>query len=510
MELFNTILTWLMKKRINQIQLFMENPHDVQQEQFVNLISTACDTEWGQKYDYDSIASVKDFQERVPISTYEEMYPYIERLMRGEQNLLWPSDINWFAKSSGTTNSRSKFIPVSQEALDVCHFKGGKDLMTIYINNRPESRLFTGKGLAIGGSYQNNEINPESFYGDVSAVVMKNLPVWAQFIRTPGLDIALMNEWEEKIERMAQATMQENVTSILGVPTWTIVLIRRILELTGKKNILEVWPNLEVFAHGAVAFDPYRELFTKELFPSPAVGYLEIYNASEGFFGIQDRLGANDMLLMLDYGIFYEFIPLEELTNEHPKALTLSEVELHKNYAMIISTNAGLWRYQIGDTVKFTTLNPFRIRITGRVKHFMNAFGEEVIVENAEEAITKACEATQAILTNFTAAPIYMTEAGKGGHEWIIEFEQEPENITTFTYILDQTLRQINSDYDAKRYQDIALQLPVVHPVPAGTFYNWMAKRGKLGGQHKVPRLSNSRDYVDDILEMLSVGARYS
>jgi len=504
MELFNTILTWLMKKRISQIELFMLHPHDVQQEQFVNLINQACDTEWGQKYDYDSIRSVSDFQQRVPVSTYEDLYPYIERLMRGEQNLLWPSEITWFAKSSGTTNARSKFIPVSQEALEACHFKGGKDLMTIFVNNKPDTKVFTGKGLAIGGSYQTNERNPESYYGDVSAVVMKNLPIWAQFIRTPGLDIALMNEWEEKIELMAKATMHENVTSMLGVPTWTIVLIRRILELTGKQNILEVWPNLEIFAHGAVAFDPYRELFAKELVPSPTMSYLEIYNASEGFFGIQDRLGTYDMLLMLDYGVFYEFIPFEELGKDHPQALTLDQVELNKSYAMVISTNAGLWRYVIGDTVKFTTLNPYRIRISGRVKHFINAFGEEVIVENAEAAITRACEETGASITNFTAAPVYMTESGKGGHEWVIEFTREPRNLSEFTLLLDRTLREINSDYDAKRYQDIALQMPVVHSVPEGTFYNWMRKRGKLGGQHKVPRLSNTREYMDDILEMIS------
>lgn len=503
MELFNTILTWLMKKRITQIELFMQNPHEVQHEQFYELIRAARDTEWGQKYDYASIKSINDFQQRVPVSTYETLFPYIERTMRGEQNLLWSSEIKWFAKSSGTTNARSKFIPVSQEALEACHFKGGKDLITIFVNNRPDTKAFAGKGLSIGGSYQTSDINPNMFYGDVSAVVMKNLPIWAQFIRTPALDIALMDEWEEKIEKMAQATINENVTSILGVPTWTIVLIRRILELTGKKNILEVWPNLEVFAHGAVAFDPYRELFTKELIPSPTMSYVEIYNASEGFFGIQDRPGSHDMLLMLDYGVFYEFIPMEQLDREQPEALTLDEVELDKNYALVISTNAGLWRYQIGDTVKFTSLKPYRIRITGRVKHFMNAFGEEVVVENAEAAITKACEQTGAMLNNFTAAPIYMTESGKGGHEWLVEFEREPAKIAEFSAMLDRHLRAINSDYDAKRYQDMALQMPVVHSLPEGTFHEWMKKRGKLGGQHKVPRLSNNREYVDDILEML-------
>jgi hypothetical protein len=423
--------------------------------------------------------------------------------MKGEQNILWPSEIKWFAKSSGTTNARSKFIPVSTEALEDCHFRGGKDLMSIYVNNNPDTKVFTGKGLAIGGSYQTSTVNPELYYGDVSAVVMKNLPIWAQFIRTPSLDIALMDKWEDKIEKMASATAQENVTSILGVPTWTIVLLQRILEITGKSNILDVWPNLEVFAHGAVSFTPYRNLFAKTLIPSSSMNYVEIYNASEGFFGLQDQTGTHDMLLMLDYGVFYEFIPIEELDKEFPQALTLDQVQVDKNYAMVISTNAGLWRYKIGDTVKFTSLAPYRIRITGRTKHFINAFGEEMIIENAETAIARACQETEAIIRNFTAAPIYMEKEGKGGHEWLIEFEKEPANLHQFTQLLDQTLREVNSDYDAKRYKDIALQLPVVHSLPEGTFYNWMKKRGKLGGQHKVPRLSNSREYVEDVLSML-------
>jgi hypothetical protein len=503
MELLNTILSWLMKKRVSQIEFFMQHPHDVQQEQFSRLLRTAKDTEWGRRYDYASIRTVNDFRERVPVAPYETLFPYIERMMAGEQNILWPSDIKWFAKSSGTTNARSKFIPVSQESLDDCHFQGGKDLITVYAHNNPDTKFFLGKALSIGGSLQPNTGDTDSYVGDVSAVVMKNLPIWAQFIRTPGLDVALMDKWEEKIEKMAQVTMQENVTSILGVPTWTIVLIRRILEITGKSNILEVWPNLELFAHGAVSFTPYRELF-RSMIPSEKMNYVEIYNASEGFFGLQDRTGAEDMLLMLDYGVFYEFVPLDEMDEEHPRTLTLDQVELDKNYALVISTNGGLWRYKIGDTVKFTSINPYRIRISGRTKHFINAFGEEVIVENAELAITRACEATGAIVENFTAAPLYMGNRSKGGHEWIIEFAKEPANLTKFTEVLDRTLREINSDYDAKRYQDMALQMPVVHNVPEGTFYNWLKKRGKLGGQNKVPRLSNSREYVDDIMGMIS------
>ena len=377
-------------------------------------------------------------------------------------------------------------------------------MISIHVNNHPDTKLFTGKGLAIGGSHQINQYDPQanSYYGDVSAVILKNLPLWAQFVRTPSLDIALMDEWEDKIEKMAEVTSEVNVTSIQGVPTWTIVLLQRIVELKGVGNILEVWPNLEVFVHGAVAFEPYRALF-HQLIPSPSMQYMETYTASEGFIGIQDQSGVHEMLLMLDYGIYYEFMPIEELHKENPKVLTLEQVEVNQNYALVISTNAGLWRYLIGDTVKFTSVNPYRIKVSGRTKHFINAFGEELIIENAEAAITRACKYTGATINNFTAGPMYIEAGNKGGHEWVIEFTQEPENITTFTQQLDQNLKEINSDYEAKRYKDIALQEPVIHSVPPGTFYLWMKKRGKLGGQNKVPRLANNREYLEDILEMM-------
>jgi hypothetical protein len=503
MGLINSILTWVMKKRIHQIELFMKYPHEVQDELFRRLIQTARSTEFGIQYNFSSISSYEQFRERIPVHTYEQMFPYIERLMRGEQNILWPSEIKWFSKSSGTTNARSKFIPVSQEALEDCHFKGGKDLLSIFVNNYPQTTIFDGKGLAVGGSHQQNDFDPSatSYYGDVSAVIMQNLPVWAQFIRTPSLETALLSNWEEKIEKLARETAIENVTNIAGVPTWTILLIQKIVELQKKSNILEVWPNLQVFFHGAVSFTPYRSLF-KSLIPSDGMIYWETYNASEGFFGIQDRTDSEDLLLMLDYGIFYEFIPVDELENEYPKALRLDEVRLDTNYAMLITTNAGLWRYNIGDTVKFSSLSPYRIRISGRTKHFMNAFGEEVIIENAEAAIAKACEETGAIIDNFTAAPVYIEEGKKGRHDWVIEFKKEPEALKKFADVLDRTLRSINSDYDAKRAHDLALTAPAVHLVRQGTFYSWMKKRGKLGGQNKVPRLSNSREYVDDILSL--------
>lgn len=505
MGLINSILTWVMRKRIHQIELFMKYPHDVQDEIFKRLIREASTTEFGKKHWYSDIETISQFRDRVPVSTYEQLLPYIKRLMRGEQNILWPSEITWFSKSSGTTNQRSKFIPVSQEALEECHFKGGKDLISIYVNNFPETKLFDGKGLAVGGSHQINEYDSSesSYYGDVSAVIMQHLPPWAQFIRTPSLETALMGNWEEKIEKMAVETASVNVTNISGVPTWTALLIQRIVELEKKDNILDVWPNLEVFFHGAVAFKPYRMLFEK-LIPKPDMRYVEIYNASEGFFGIQDQKDSEEMLLMLDYGIYYEFIPVEDLENENPRAIGLADVELNKNYAMVISTNAGLWRYNIGDTVRFTSTSPYRIKISGRTKHFINAFGEEVIIENAEYAINKACEETNAVIDNFTVAPVFLERGKKGGHEWIIEFKATPESMEQFTRILDEILREINSDYDAKRQHDLALVAPKINSVRTGTFYDWMKKRGKLGGQNKVPRLFNTREYVDDILQMLA------
>lgn len=505
MQILNSILTWVMKKRIHQIELFKKYPHDVQDEVLKKLLNTARYTEFGQKYAFDDLVDYEDYKRRVPVHTYEQLFPYIERLMRGEQNVLWPSEVKWFAKSSGTTNARSKFIPVTSEALEECHFKGGKDLLSIYVNNYPDTKIFTGKNLAVGGSSQVNEFEPtaSSHYGDVSAVIMQNLPPWAQFIRTPSLEVALMPNWEEKIERLARETIDVNVTNIAGVPTWTVLLLQHILKKENKSSILEVWPNLEVFFHGAVAFKPYRNLF-RSLIPSDSMRYWETYNASEGFFGIQDQPNSEDLLLMLDYGVYYEFIPTDQLDNHYPEAISLADVEVGKNYAMLITTNAGLWRYNIGDTVKFTSVSPYRIRISGRTKHFINAFGEEVIIENAETAITKACEQTGAVIDNFTAAPIYLEKSKRGGHEWIIEFKVKPRDLDEFRSVLDETLRKVNSDYDAKRTQNIALVAPTIHAVSEGTFYNWMKKRGKLGGQNKVPRLSNSREYVEDILKMIS------
>jgi hypothetical protein len=502
MAIVNSIFTWYMKKRVHQIELFMKYPLEVQEEWFHTLISSAAHTEWGKEYDYKSIETVKQFKERVPLQNYDTLKPYIERMLKGEQNILWPSEIKWFAKSSGTTSDRSKFIPVSEESLQECHFKGGKDLLSIYCNNKPDNQLLSGKGLVLGGSHQINQLHGDSFYGDLSAVLIKNLPMWAEYYRTPDISIALMDNYEHKMERMAEATIKENVTNISGVPTWTLVLAKKVLEMTGKSNLLEVWPNLELYIHGAVNFKPYREQF-RQLIPCDEMYYLETYNASEGFFGIQDQLHSEELLLMLDYGIYYEFLPMEKFGEDNPQTLALDQVELHKNYAIIISTNGGLWRYMIGDTVQFTSIDPFRIKITGRTKHFINAFGEEVIIDNAEHAICAACCATGAVFLDYTACPIYFEGEKAGGHEWIIEFGQQPDDFEKFIDVLDQTLRDINSDYDAKRFKDMALCRPKVHNAPTGTFYNWLKSKGKLGGQHKVPRLANERKYVDEILKFI-------
>ncbi|MGC9375870.1 MAG: GH3 auxin-responsive promoter family protein [Bacteroidales bacterium] len=499
MQFINSLVTWLNFKRLYQIDLFKKFPFDVQRETLIKLVDKAKNTVYGKQYDFSSIKSIEEFQQRIPIKDYNGLKPYIERLLKGEQNILWPSEIRWFAKSSGTTNDKSKFIPVSSEALEDCHFRGGKDILAVYTANYPETGIFSGKALTLGGSHQINKINNESFYGDLSAILIENLPFWANFIKTPSQEIALLSEWEEKLDKITHATIKENVTNIAGVPSWMLVLIKYILEKTGKNNLLEVWPNLELFNHGGVSFEPYEEQF-KKLIPSEKMNYMETYNASEGFFAIQDYPTRNDMLLMLDYGIFYEFIPMDELDKEHPKALHIGDVEQGKNYALVISTNGGLWRYLIGDTIIFTSLYPHKIKISGRTKHFINAFGEEIIIENAEKALKEACEKTGALIREYTAAPIFMNDDQKGGHQWLIEFEKEPDNPAQFNEFLDSALQKINSDYEAKRYKNITLDKPVLTIAKNGLFYTWLKSKGKVGGQNKVPRLANNRKYIDELI----------
>ncbi len=503
MPLVNSLVSWYLKKRIPLIERMLQNPLEVQHEQLMKNIRFAEKTQYGNKYNFVSIKNLEDFKNKVPITNYEGLQPYIEQMMKGNQNILWPSNISWFAKSSGTTGSKSKFIPVTYECLDESHYQGGKDTMLFYINQNPESTIFDGKGLVIGGSHNVNKLNEESFFGDLSAVMMQNMPLWAHFLRTPELSIALMDNWEEKVERMAKATINENVTNISGVPTWTIVLIEKMYELTGKNCLSDIWPSLELYVHGGVSFTPYKERF-KQLTSSSQLTYLETYNASEGFIGIQDDLKRDDLLLMLDYGIYYEFMPMSEYGKDFPNTYSLSQVKIGENYALVISSNSGLWRYIIGDTIKFTETKPFRFKITGRTRHFINAFGEELIIENADFAIKKACEKSQALLVDYTAAPIYNDDKHKGGHEWLLEFDKEPTDINLFIEELDIALKNANSDYEAKRYKNLAMQAPVIKILPRGTFNTWLKQKQKLGGQHKVPRLSNNRTIVDEICGMMT------
>ncbi len=498
--LFNTVASWILKKRAHQIELFLKYPIDVQQELLMKLLGTAQNTEIGKQYDFKNIYSYKTFAERVPIQKYESIEPLIERCRKGEQNIFWPSKIEWFAKSSGTTNAKSKFIPVSNEALEDCHFKAGKDSLGLYISNNENAGLFKGKGLRLGGSSAVYEDN-DSHFGDLSAIIIENMPFWMDFSSAPKYETALMSEWETKMEAIVDEVIDENMTSLVGVPSWMLVLLNRVLERTGKDNILEVWPNLELYLHGGVNFNPYREQF-KKLIPKDDFKYYEIYNASEGFFALQDQNDSLDLLLMLDYGIFYEFIPMDDYQGEDSTSIPLEQVEIDKNYAIIITTNAGLWRYLIGDTVKFTSIDPYRIRVTGRTKHFINVFGEELIIENAEDALKSACEKTEAVMTEYTVAPIFMEGKKQGAHEWMIEFEKAPKSLDYFTEILDKALKSINSDYEAKRYQNMTLTMPKVHQAETGLFYSWLKKKGKLGGQHKVPRLSNSRAFMEELLSL--------
>lgn len=500
LPIINSIASWVLKQRIHQMELFFKYPNEVQEELLMDLIRSCENTFLGKQYDFSSIKTYHTFQERVPVSTYEDLEPLIERTRKGEQNVFWQEPIKWFAKSSGTTNAKSKFIPVSNQALEDCHYKAGKDLLCLYLNNNENSNLFTGKSLRLGGSKQLYEDN-NTFFGDLSAILIDNMPFWAEFSSTPSNKTSLMSEWETKLLAIVNETKVENVTSFAGVPSWMLVLLNKVLEETGKTNLLEVWPNLEVYFHGGVSFDPYREQY-KKILPKDSFKYYEIYNASEGFFAIQDLNHSNDLLLMLDYGIFYEFIPMDTFGTSNQKTIRLAEVELHKNYAVVITTNSGLWRYLIGDTVRFTSLQPYRIRVTGRTKHHINVFGEELMVENTDMAIAKTCKATQTEVKDYTVAPIFMQDKEKGAHEWIIEFQKQPEDIEQFSKILDETIQSLNSDYEAKRYNNMTLNPLKINIARENLFYDWLKEQDKLGGQHKVPRLSNSREYLENLLQL--------
>lgn len=487
--------------RLKEIEQYTGCAGELQQRVLQRLVHLAANTEWGKKYDYASIRTYEKFKERLPIQTYEEVKPYVTRLRAGEQNLLWPSEIRWFAKSSGTTNDKSKFLPVSKESLHDTHYKGGRDAVAIYLRQNPESRFFSGKGLILGGSNAPNLNTNHSFVGDLSAILIENINPLVNLVRVPGKQTALLTHFEPKIKAIANETINANVTNLSGVPSWMLVLIKHILEKGGKQSLEEVWPGLEVFFHGGVAFTPYREQY-KDVIRSGNMHYVETYNASEGYFGTQDDPDDPSMLLMIDYGIFYEFIPLEEVGKEKPHTRCLEEVELDKNYAMVISTSTGLWRYMIGDTLKFTSKNPYKFVITGRTKHFINAFGEELIVDNAEKGLAKACAETGARIIDYSAAPVFMDKQAKCRHQWLIEFAQMPDDLKKFADILDDTLKEINSDYEAKRQNNLALQPLEVIVARQHLFHNWLDNKGKLGGQHKIPRLSNTREYIEEMLRL--------
>jgi hypothetical protein len=490
-----------MKKRMHQIDLFIKYPVDVQYEWMLSLLNNGANTEYGKTHKFSDIKNYNQFKEQIPISDYESLKPLIDRTRRGEQNVIWNSEIKWFAKSSGTTD-KSKFLPVSKESLDGCHYNAGRDMITLHCYNNPETQLFTGKNLALGGSLKEDVFGEHhSFHGDVSAIIIQNLPAWADFFRAPDISIALMDEWESKLEKMALSMMNENVVSLAGVPSWMMVLLKRILEKKNAKTINEVWPNLEVYFHGGVSFTPYKEQFVK-LFDNDKVNFLQLYNASEGFFGIQDQLKSDELLLMLDYGIYYEFIELGDwLNNNFTKVINLEDVKSDIDYAMIITTNAGLWRYQLGDVIRFTSTNPYRFKISGRTKQYINVFGEELMVHNTEQAIALACEKTHALVKDYTVAPVFM-QKNSGAHQWLIEFEKEPNNFEFFVALLDESLKKQNSDYEAKRYNNFVLHFPEVKKMPHNTFYKWLKANNKLGGQYKVPRLSNDRKLIEEILKI--------
>ena len=500
MKFLSPTISRLARMRFWRVENWSRHPVAVQREVLQELVTAAQHTSFGKKHKFSTLFTLKEFKKMVPIHSYEDMKPYVERMMDGEENILWNTPINWFAKSSGTTSDKSKFIPISDESLQDNHFKASKDVLATYYNNFPGSDLLTGKSLVVGGSHQLNKMNEEIQYGDLSAVLMQNTPFWGQWLRTPELSIALLDEWEDKIEQLAAITAEENVTSLAVVPTWTLLLLKRILAIKGKTTIKEVWPNLELYITGGVSFVPYREQFDKIF--GAKINYLEIYNASEGFFAGQQCPDDDGMLLFTEHGIFYEFMPVDQYGQNNPQTVGLDKVAIGKNYALVISTTGGLWRYLVGDTIQFTSLHPYKIKVTGRLKHYMNAFGEEVIVDNSDNAIAIAAEKTGSIVNDYTAAPIFFSEHANGAHEWLIEFEKKPDNLQQFIIELDSALKNCNSDYEAKRHRDIALRLPIVHILPKGHFTKWLHSKNKVGGQHKVPRLSNERVILEEILSI--------
>lgn len=496
-----SILRPIFNGRLRAIERYGTHAEDIQRNVLKKLVSKAANTEWGKAHHYDTIRSYEDFAANVPVNTYEELKGHIDRMRHGAENILWPGRVRWYAKSSGTTNDKSKFIPVSRDGLHDTHYAGGTDAVAIYLGNNPKSRLFDGKALILGGSHAPNYNLPGSLVGDLSAILIENINPLVNLVRIPNKQTALIPDFEEKRDRIAEMAIHKHVTNISGVPSWMMAVIHRMLEISGKNYLDEIWPDLEVFFHGGVAFTPYREQY-HHLIRSAYMHYEETYNASEGFFGLQNDPLDSAMLLMIDYGVFYEFIPLDQVGMPNPDVVPLWGVETGKNYAIVISTSCGLWRYQIGDTVRFTQTNPYKFVISGRTKSFINAFGEELIVDNAEKGLAEACRQTGAVVSEYTAAPVFMDADGKCRHQWVVEFATPPASTQDFARLLDEALQRINSDYEAKRHKDITLQQLEIVTARPGLFNDWLKSRGKLGGQHKVPRLSNNRTIIEEILKL--------
>jgi hypothetical protein len=490
--------------RQKQLESYLSHGEELQHDVLKRLISRGKDTEYGRNHLFNNVNSYDDFVSNVPVNTYEEMKGDIDRMRHGEKDILWNGQVKWYAKSSGTTNDKSKFIPVSQEGLNNIHYQGGKDVVALYLQANPKSRMFDGKGLILGGSHSPNYNVADSLVGDLSAILIENINPLANLVRVPKKNTALLSDFEVKRDRIARECINKNVTNISGVPSWMLSVLVRVMEITGKKHLEEVWPNLEVFFHGGIAFTPYRSQY-EQLITSPNMHYMETYNASEGFFGIQNEDSDKSMLLMVDYDVFYEFMPMDEFGTDNPTIVPLEGVEIGKNYAMLITTSCGLWRYMIGDTVSFTSKNPYKFMITGRTKYFINAFGEELIMDNAEKGLAYACKQTGAEVSEYTAAPVYMDSNAKCRHQWLIEFVKEPADINQFGTILDKKLQELNSDYEAKRFHNVTLQHLEIVKARTGLFNDWLKAKGKLGGQHKIPRLSNSRKNIDELLELLYV-----
>lgn len=499
---FTPIVKPLFMRRIKVVERYADYGDIIQQSLLRNLLTSCAKTEIGRKYDFASIDSYAKFKERIPIHSYEDLRADIMRMVNGESDILWRGVVRNYAQSSGTSDGKSKYIPISKESFKECHYQGGFDVVAHYFNMNSASRMFSGKGFILGGSFANEiAIHKGVCVGDLSANLINNINPLVNLVRVPDKNVALMVDWEKKLPALVNASRKANVTNISGVPSWFLTVIKEVIKAEGCKNIHDVWPNLEVFFHGGISFTPYREQYS-HICDNSKMHYVETYNASEGFFAIQSSCDTNAMLLLLDVGVFYEFIPLAEVDTENPQAIPIWEVEIGHTYALLITANNGLWRYMIGDTVRIEQTAPVKIRIVGRTKHYINAFGEELMVHNADDAIAAASAKCNVSVLNYTVAPVYASDNLRGHHQWLIEFAEIPDNISNFARVLDDELQKVNSDYEAKRYKGIFLDTLTIVEARKGVFNDWLASTGKLGGQRKIPRLSNNREFIESMLEL--------